>query len=150
MHSTLRQPAHAQPCADNLTYTFSLPGAAYSTPRIRHTVRGLLEQHGLPDLADLGELAAAELLAGAHAFAPEHGVSLSLRFRDGVLRLVLFDQHPDPARCRAERRAQLALLVLVARTCGGGVDLTEAEPPLRGTRVWVSLPREGAGRYGRA
>ncbi len=150
MHSTLRQPAHVQPCADNLTYTFGLPGAAYCTPRIRHTVRELLEQHGLSDLAEVGELAAAELLASAHAFAPEYGVSLSLRFRAGVLRLALFDQHPDPARCRAERRAHLSLLDLVARTCGGSVDLSEAEPPLRGTRMWVTLPREGAGRYGRA
>jgi hypothetical protein len=48
------------------------------------------------------------------------------------------------------RRAQLTILAAVAAVCGGGVGLSEAGPPLRGTRVWVTLPRAGAVAYERA
>lgn len=149
MHSTLRQTAPASPCADNLSYTLGLPDPAYCAPLARHTVRRLLRQHRLGELVDLGELAVAELLAGAHFYVPRLPVILSVRHRHDVLRLTLFDQHPDPVRCRPIRRAQLTILAAVAAVCGGAVGLSEADPPLRGTRVWVTLPRSGAVAYER-
>ncbi|MFI0911926.1 hypothetical protein [Streptomyces abikoensis] len=75
-----------------------------------------------------------------------------MRWRFGVLRLTVFDEHQEHAveagmACRAYRREALAVLESVVGECGGIVGLAAAESPLVGSRLWAVLPREAAERY---
>ncbi len=142
------------PSRHNLNYSFGLPGGAYCLGMARSAVKGVLNAHGLADLAELGSLAASELLGNAVAFTPNRGVSLDLRWRFGVLRVTVFDEHPEHAEssgagsaCRAYRREALATLEAVVGRCGGVVGIAAAEKPLSGSKLWVVVPGEAGKRY---
>ncbi len=144
--------ASAAPSPHNLNYSFGLPGGSYCLGIARGTVRRLLDAHGLGDMAELGVLAASELLGNAYLFTPRREASLSVRWRFGVLRMTVFDEHPAHpvdarAGCRTRRRQALAGLDAVVGACGGILGLAEAESPLGGNRVWVVLPRDAARIY---
>lgn len=78
---------------------------------------------------------------------------LSLRYRDGTLRVVLYDGHPRhthprlAAACDTRRRATLRVLGCVVRACAGDWGFGDAREPGGGTRMWAVLPRAGASRY---
>ncbi|MFF4410440.1 ATP-binding protein [Streptomyces sp. NPDC001404] len=118
----------------------------------RTIVRHLLTDHGLPDMSGLGTFAASELLANAYQFTPGQNTNLSMRWRFGVLRLTVFDEHPAHARkaqqaCQARRREALSTLDTVVGACGGIVGLDDAGGPLAGSKTWVALSREAARAY---
>lgn len=145
----------AVPTPANFNYSLGLPGGPYCLGAARALVRTVLREHKLADLAEVGVLAVSELLGNAYAFTPGRETHLSMRWRFGVLRLTVFDEHPAHeaaeiiAACLERRREALSLLDTVTDTCGGICGLAEAQTPLRGSRVWVVLPREAGALYAR-
>ncbi|MFC7305201.1 ATP-binding protein [Streptomyces monticola] len=145
----------APPPPEDLTYSLTLP-ASLTTPAIARTAtRRILVAHGLHGLTDAAQQAVGELAAAACQFTPTPEVYLSLRFRDGALRVILYDGHPRhtnerlAAACDTRRRAALRLLACVVRACGGEWGFGEAREPGGGTRMWAVLPQAGATAYGR-
>ncbi|GAA3061199.1 hypothetical protein GCM10020000_50430 [Streptomyces olivoverticillatus] len=142
----------AYPSRANLNYSLGLPGGAYCLGMARTVVGRLLAQHGLGDMAELGVFAASELLGNAVTFTPGREVNLAVRWRFGVLRVTVFDEHPPHAAgaataCRAYRRKALSALEAVVDECGGILGVTDAEQPLAGNRLWVVVPREAGKHY---
>ncbi|MEU1312896.1 ATP-binding protein [Streptomyces cinnamoneus] len=142
------------PTRSNLNYSLGLPGGPYCLGMARSVVGRLLGEHGLGDMAELGVLAASELLGNAFVFTPGRDVSLGVRWRFGVLRVTVFDEHPEHAEssgagraCRAYRREALGPLEAVVDECGGVLGLAAAEKPVGGSKLWVVVPREAGARY---
>ncbi|WP_406173052.1 ATP-binding protein [Streptomyces sp. NBC_00996] len=142
------------PAPETLAYSLTLP-ASCTTPRIaRAATRTILRAHGLSDIADAAVQTVSELAACACQFAPTAEVYVSLRYRDGALRVILYDSHPrhtNPrlaAACDTRRRAALRVLACVVRECDGDWGFGEAREPGGGTRMWAVLPRGGARAYG--
>ncbi|UQI47569.1 ATP-binding protein [Streptomyces sp. HU2014] len=147
-----RPPGPPAPSPGNLSYSLGLPSNAHSLGTARTVVRRVLCQHGLSDLAELGVLATSELLANACLFTPGREAGLSVRWRYGVLRLTVSDEHPPhPAgareMCRARRRAALSTLDAVVDACGGICGLDETAAPLGGSRMWAVFSREAGENY---
>ncbi|MFC7825357.1 ATP-binding protein [Streptomyces sp. NPDC057375] len=147
------EPDVAPPSPDTLTYSFTLP-AGPSSPRIaRVATRAVLHGHGLDDMTDAVVQVVGELAACACRFTPRDEVYVSLRYREGALRVVFYDghrRHEHPrllAACDARRRAALRVLGCVVRACEGEWGFGEAREPGGGTRMWAVVPRGGAGRY---
>jgi hypothetical protein len=142
--TALRRPVPPRPEA--LAYSLTLPGEPHCAAIARTAVRSALEAHGLAPHADLAVLAATELIGSATKLTPGEDLYLSLRYRIGSLRLVLWDQHArhrDPdvlTLCEERRRRSLWLLAAVIHDCGGDWGAAEAHPPHRGTKSWVVLP----------
>lgn len=149
-------PAPLPPSAEGLTYSLTLPASLASPAVARHTARVILQTHGLQDVTDATVQALGELAACACRFTPDAEVYVSLRYRDGALRVILYDGHPrhtNPrlaAACDTRRRAALRLLACVVRACGGEWGFGDAREPGGGTRMWAVLPRQGAREYGKA
>ncbi|MEV5240561.1 ATP-binding protein [Streptomyces cinnamoneus] len=142
------------PNRSNLNYSLGLPGGPYCLGMARSVVGRLLGEHGLADMAELGVLAASELLGNAFVFTPGRDVSLAVRWRFGVLRVTVFDEHPEHAEgagagraCRAYRREALGPLEAVVDECGGVLGLAAADKPVGGSKLWVVVPREAGARY---
>ncbi|MEU7167921.1 ATP-binding protein [Streptomyces morookaense] len=140
------------PIPANLDYSFGLPAGAYCLAMARAVVGRLLTDHGLPDMSEIGTFAASELLANANQFTPGRNANLSMRWRFGVLRLTVFDEHPAHSRraqqaCQARRREALSMLDAVVGACGGIVGLDDAGGPLAGSKMWVAISREAARTY---
>lgn len=143
-----------EPAPGNLSHSLGLPSDAYSLGMARTVVRRVLCEHGLAGLAELGVLATSELLANACLFTPGEAATLSVRWRFGVLRLTVFDEHPrHPAglreACRARRRAALSTLDAVVDACGGICGLDESAAPLAGSKMWAVFSREAGENYAR-
>ncbi|MGW2185632.1 ATP-binding protein [Streptomyces sp. NPDC001719] len=142
-----------EPIPSNLNYTLGLPGGAYCLGMARKTVERLLHAHDLADMAELGVLTTSELLANAYLFTPGKATSLSARWRFGVLRLTVFDEHPRHPRdardaCQAQRRAALSTLDAVLAACDGlCCGLSEVGGPLAGSKMWVAFSRAAARNY---
>ncbi|MFE1584997.1 ATP-binding protein [Streptomyces sp. NPDC058737] len=113
------------PSPDMLTYSFTLPGGPASPRIARVTTRAVLHGHGLDDMADAVVQVVGELAAYACRFTPRDEVYVSLRYREGALRVVFYDghrRHEHPrllAACDARRRAALRVLGCVVRACEG-------------------------------
>lgn len=86
------------PVADNLSYSFALPGGAFCAGLARGAVSDLLTRHGLTGLRETAVLAASELVATAYRFTPEQEMLLRVHWQFDALRLTLYDQHPRTAR----------------------------------------------------
>ncbi|GAA3374950.1 hypothetical protein GCM10020367_40800 [Streptomyces sannanensis] len=145
------------PTPDTLAYSLTLPSALITPAIARTATRAVLNAHGLTGLLDPALLAVSELVTAACRFtAPASDVYLSLRYRDGALRVILYDGHPRhthprlAAACDARRRSALRLLARVVRECGGEWGFGDAREPAGGTRMWAVLPSSGAAAYGRA
>ncbi|WP_405665206.1 ATP-binding protein [Streptomyces sp. NBC_01166] len=140
-------PARAPRPAPGLVLSLTLPGDPRSAAVGRHAVAASLPRYGLHSYAWPVTLAVTELIAVNAALTPGRELYLSLRHRDDVLRLVLWDQHPrhtDPdtlTLCEARRRRALWLLAAVVDDWGGEWGVTEGPPPHRGTKSWALLPR---------
>jgi hypothetical protein len=137
-----------------LAYSLTLPAVPRSAAIARIATASALHAHGLDALTDAAVLAASELSSGAAAFsASEAEIYLSLRHRDGALRLVAYDAHPRHANprlaaaCDARRRAGLRVLACLVRACSGTWGLGQAHEPTGGTRTWAVLPVEGAASF---
>ncbi|MEU4980936.1 ATP-binding protein [Streptomyces sp. NPDC021969] len=147
------EPVFVPPSPDTLTYSFTLP-AGPASPRVaRVATRAVLAGHGLDDMADAVVQVVGELAACACRFTPGDEVYVSLRYREGALRVVFYDghrRHEHPrlvAACDARRRAALRVLGCAVRACEGEWGFGEAREPGGGTRMWAVVPRSGAGRY---
>ncbi|MEV7865674.1 ATP-binding protein [Streptomyces sp. NPDC088124] len=145
------------PRPEGLAYSFTLPGEPHCAATARTTIRSALEVHGLAAYTDLAVLVATELVGTAVKLTPGRELYLSLRYRRGAVRLVLWDQHPhhidpdDVSVCEERRRGALWLLAVMVGDCGGEWGTAEAEPPQRGVKAWAFLPcRRPDGRGMRA
>ena len=142
------------PTPESLAYGLTLPAALHSPAIARTATRTILQAHGLEDVAEAAVQAVSELASCACRFTPAAEVYVSLRYRDGVLRVILYDGHPRHAHprlaaaCEARRRAALRVLACVVRACSGDWGFGDAREPGGGTRMWAVLPYEGAWRYG--
>ncbi|MET9772958.1 ATP-binding protein [Streptomyces sp. NPDC006367] len=143
----------APPSPETLAYGLTLPASPHSPAVVRAATRTVLRTHGLDGMTDAAVQAVSELTACACAFTPAAEVYVSLRYRDGALRVVLHDTHPRHAHprlaaaCDARRRAGLRVLARVVRACGGDWGFGDAREPGGGTRMWAVLPRTGATGY---
>ncbi|WP_406473308.1 ATP-binding protein [Streptomyces sp. NBC_01615] len=141
------------PSPDTLTYSFTLPAGPASSRVARAATRVVLQTHGLDDMTDAAVQVVAELAACACRFTPDAEVYMSLRYREGALRVILYDGHPRHvhprlvAACDARRRAALRVLGCVVRACEGEWGFGEAREPGGGTRMWAVLPGRGARGY---
>lgn len=94
-----------------------------------------------------------ELATCACRFAPDAEVYVSLRYRDGALRVILCDGHPRHAHprlataCDTRRRAALRVLACVVRAREGDWGFDAAHEPAGGTRMWAVLPRATTTAY---
>ncbi|MGH4033915.1 ATP-binding protein [Actinomycetota bacterium Odt1-20B] len=146
---------HRTPTPEDLAYSLTLPAALSSPAIARAATRTVLAAHGLTALLDPATQMVSELIsAGCQFGAASAEVYLSLRFRDGALRVIVYDAHPRhthprlAAACDARRRAALRLLACVARACEGEWGFGEAREPGGGTRMWGTVPCEGGAAYG--
>ncbi len=150
MFATTVTPCPAPPTPEGevpaLAYSLTLPAAPRSAAVARLAARAVLEAHRLGAVADSVVLAVSELTACASRFAPEGQVHLSLRYRDGAVRIVSYDahpRHPHPrlaAVCDARRRGALRVVARLVRAEGGSWGTGAADEPGGGTRMWVVLP----------
>ncbi|MEV1022296.1 ATP-binding protein [Streptomyces sp. NPDC050264] len=76
-------------------YTVYFPNDARAVTVCRRTLRLILTLHGPPQLAEMAELLATELATNAvrHTKGP---AGLRLHFKDGVLRIGVWDADPKP------------------------------------------------------
>ncbi|MFJ8541508.1 ATP-binding protein [Streptomyces sp. NPDC093586] len=143
----------APPSPETLAYSLTLPASPHSPAVVRAATRTVLRAHGLDGMTDAVVQVVSELTACACGFAPTAEVYVSLRYRDGALRVVLHDAHPRHTHprlavaCDTRRRAALRVLDRVVRACGGDWGFGDAREPGGGTRMWAVLPRAGASGY---
>lgn len=142
------------PRPETLAYSLTLPAAPTSAAIARAAARAVLRLHGLHDVTDAAVQAVSELTACACRFTSADDVYVSFRYREGALRVILYDSHPRhthprlSAACDARRRAALRVLACVVRACRGDWGFDAAREPGGGTRMWAVLPRHGARAYG--
>ncbi|CAM5564524.1 hypothetical protein SAVIM338S_04705 [Streptomyces avidinii] len=144
----------APPSADGLAYSLTVPGEPYGAQIARSTVRAALHAHRLDRVVPAAEQVAGELFAASWYVNPGgRSLYLSLRHREGALRLTVYDGHAAhshprlAAHCEARRRAALRVMSAVVRDCGGAWGFGESREPGGGTRTWVTLPVAGAAGY---
>lgn len=144
-----------KPTPDNLAYSLTLPAAPASAAMARAVTSAALHLHGLGDVTDAVVQTVSELVACAGRFSTADDIYVSLRHRDGTVRVIVYDGHPRhthprlSAACDARRKATLRVLTAVVRACGGTWGLDAARQPGGGTRMWAVLPIAGARVYGK-
>lgn len=135
------------PVADNLSYSFALPGGAYCAGLARRAVNELMIRHGLKELRETAVLAASELVAAAYRFTPDREMLLRIHWQFDALRIVLYDQHPAHETgersedCRERRSASMWLLAAAVDAHGGDWGLAPAVTPSGGSKTWALLQR---------
>lgn len=141
-------PAGPQPpAADNLSYSFALPGGAFCAGLARRAVDELLSRHGLAELAETAVLATSELVAAAYRFTPDREMLLRVHWQYDALRITLYDQHPVHAspekseECREHRSAGMWLLAVAVDAHGGDWGLAPALTASGGCKTWALLHR---------
>lgn len=144
----------SRPTPETLRYSLTLPTALASPALARATAGAVLRAHGLTDMLDPALQAVSELTATACQFTESPDYYLSLRYRSGTLRVIVYDSHPRhtqpnlAAACDTRRRASLRVLACVCRACEGDWGFGASREPGGGTRMWATLPRETAAKYG--
>ncbi|WP_194117728.1 ATP-binding protein [Streptomyces hoynatensis] len=141
-----------EPHPGNLAYSFTMPCAA-STPLVaRETAATVFDVHRLGELFDPALLLVRELVSCACRFTePGEEVFLSLRHREQVLRLTVYDTHERHAHpllaasCDRLRRAALRLTPELVGAHGGAWGFAAAQHPGTGTRTWATLRRAARG-----
>lgn len=141
---------YAAPAPYALSYSLTLPGELYSAAVARRTVASVLRTHNLGPLVPAAAQVTGELMAAGWHSSPGDGLYLSVRYRDDLLRLIVYDAHgahPHPrlaALCEARRRGHLRVLAAVVRDCEGEWGFGPAREPGGGTRTWATLPYRAA------
>jgi anti-sigma regulatory factor (Ser/Thr protein kinase) len=131
-------------------YTLHIPHDPRAIGIARGTLRAILTQHGLHPLIELAELLASELLTNAylHSKGP---ASLRLRWREGTLRLGVWDTDPRPpehsqpsgaAKTSDTEGGRGLQLVNRCAAAWGWFPLGEGCLGACGKYVWCELPRE--------
>ncbi|MEU1512370.1 ATP-binding protein [Streptomyces sp. NPDC005811] len=142
------------PLPESLSCSLTLPAASQSAGIARAATRTILRAHGLAELTDAVVQVVSELTACACRFSPSARVYVSLRYRDGAMRVTLYDDHPLHtnarlgAACEISRGVALGVLDQVVRACDGEWGIGGGRGQNNGTRMWAVLPREGARAYG--
>ncbi|MDQ0961617.1 hypothetical protein QFZ66_005495 [Streptomyces sp. B4I13] len=142
------------PLPESLSCSLTLPAASQSPGIARAATRTILCAHGLTELTDAAVQVVSELTACACRFSPSAQVYVSLRYRDGAMRVTLYDDHPRHANahleaaCEMYRGVTLQVLDQVVRACDGEWGIGGTCEPSTGTRMWAVLPHEGARAYG--
>ncbi|MEH0544522.1 ATP-binding protein [Streptomyces sp. B21-105] len=142
------------PLPESLSCSLTLPAASQSPGIARAATRTILRAHGLTELTAAAVQVVSELTACACRFSPSAQVYVSLRYRDGAMRITLYDDHPRHANvyleaaCEMHRGVTLQVLDQVVRACDGEWGIGGNCEPSTGTRMWAVLPREGARAYG--
>ncbi|MFH9816874.1 ATP-binding protein [Streptomyces sp. NPDC017230] len=142
------------PTPDTLAYSLTLPAAPASAAMVRAATRTALDLHGLQDVSEAVVQTVSELAACAFRFSAADDIYVSLRHRDGTVRVIVYDGHPRhthprlSSACDARRKAALRVLMAVVRACGGTWGMDAARQPGGGTRMWAVLPIAGARAYG--
>lgn len=143
------------PGVESLTYTFTLAASAISARIARQTARAVLMAHGLREMQDAVVQVVGEMAACAWRFTLTSEICVCLRYRDGALRVIVYDGHPQhthariAASCESQRRAALCVLVAVVKACDGDWGFGDAREPGGGTRMWAVLPHRAAVAFGR-
>ncbi|MFB7186215.1 ATP-binding protein [Streptomyces sp. NPDC056178] len=133
------------PAADNLSYSFALPGGAFCAGLARSAVGELLTRHGLAEFRETAVLAASELVAAAYRFTPEREMLLRVHWQFDALRVTLYDQHPSHGSteksetCRERRSESMWLLAAAVDAHGGDWGLAPALTPSGGCKTWALL-----------
>lgn len=141
------------PVPDDLSCSLTLPGEPHSAQIARSAVRAALHAHGLDPLAPAAVQVTGELVGATWYLDPARSLYLSVRHREGALRLTVYDGHAPtrtPASPRTARRAgrsALRLMAAVVRECGGAWGIEGSREPGGGTRTWAALPATGAVGY---
>ncbi|GAA3800110.1 hypothetical protein GCM10023083_39070 [Streptomyces phyllanthi] len=141
-------PSTPPPGPETLAYSFTLPAEPVSSWIARASTRAVLQAHGLGGMVDAAVQVVAEFVACAWRFTPDAEVYVSLRYREGALRVVLYDGHRRHTHrrlveaCDTRRRAALRVVGCVVRACEGEWGFGEAREPGGGTRMWAVLPGE--------
>ncbi|MBP2049284.1 hypothetical protein J2Z21_002215 [Streptomyces griseochromogenes] len=132
---TLEDAPPTPPTPEGLTYSLTLPAAPQSPPIARAATRTILLAHDLEDVSEPAVQVAGELTCCACRFTPAADVYMSLRYRDGALRVILYDGHPRHTHarlataCDSRRRDTLGVLAGVVR--GARVTGASAKPASR-------------------
>ncbi|MET8247748.1 ATP-binding protein [Streptomyces sp. NPDC005202] len=153
LSATPVEPPPTPPTPETLTYSLTLPAAPQTPAVARAATRTILRAHGLADATDAAVQVVSELAACACRFTMSAEIYVLLRYREGALRVILYDGHPRHTQprlataCDTRRRATLRLLACVVRACDGDWGFGDAREPGGGTRMWAVLPREGASRF---
>lgn len=127
-----------RPSPETLAYSLTLPAALASPTLARAATRAFLAAHELRDIMDAALQAVGELAAVACQFTESPDFYLSLRYRGGALRVIVYDRHPRhthsrlTAACDARRRAALRVLACVCRACDGDWGFGESREPVGG------------------
>lgn len=133
------------PVADNLSYSFALPGGAFCAGLARSAVGELLTRHGLAEFRETAVLAASELVAAAYRFTPDREMLLRVHWQFDALRVTLYDQHPSHGSteksetCRERRSESMWLLAAAVDAHGGDWGLAPALTPSGGCKTWALL-----------
>lgn len=143
-----------EPLPESLSCSFTLPAASHSPGIVRAATRAILRAHGLAEVTDAVVQVASELTACACRFSPSAQVYVSLRCREGAMRVTLYDDHPRHANrrleaaCQMHRGKMLRVLDQVVSACDGEWGIGGGLERDMGTRMWAVLPCEGARAYG--
>ncbi|HCA88705.1 MAG TPA: hypothetical protein DEQ61_26545 [Streptomyces sp.] len=125
-------------------YSIQLPHDPLGPRIARSTVRVVLAEHGLADLAELAELLTSELATNAFRYSGGP-VSVRLKWRDGTLRVSVWDtsaNRPAPAVADIQSEHGRGLLLLAACADDWGTFVMEkGYPGVGGKVVWFSLER---------
>jgi hypothetical protein len=144
------------PDAESLTYTFTLSASPIGPRIARQTAKAVLRAHGLGAMQDAVVQVVGEMAACAWRFTATPEISVCLRYRDGALRVIVYDGHPQhtharlAASCEAQRTAALRVLASVVKACNGDWGFGDAREPGGGTRMWAVLPHAATATFGRA
>lgn len=131
------------PSSEPWEYTLYIPHDLRAVTICRRTLRLILSLHCLPQLSDMAELLATELVSNAvrHTKGP---AALRVRYRDGVLRVGAWDADPTPPapppRAADAGDEQGRGLDLV-RACADGWGWYPGDPGATepGKHVWCEL-----------
>ncbi|MFJ7208348.1 hypothetical protein ACIQWR_33065 [Streptomyces sp. NPDC098789] len=102
------------PVLGTLAYSLTVPGEPLGAQVARSAVRAVLHAYRLDPLAPAVVQVASELIAAGWQLDPGRSLYLSVRHRDGALRLTAYDGHAAHAHPGSPRTARLG----GGRRCG--------------------------------
>ncbi|MFH8608674.1 ATP-binding protein [Streptomyces sp. NPDC018029] len=131
------------PSSEPWEYTLYIPHDPRAVTICRRTLRLILSLHCLPQLSDMAELLATELVSNAvrHTKGP---AALRVRYRDGVLRVGAWDADPTPPATpprAADAGEEQGRGLDLVRACADGWGWYPGDPRATepGKHVWCEL-----------
>ncbi|MFC7513135.1 ATP-binding protein [Streptomyces thermocarboxydus] len=114
-----------EPTSDTLSYSLTLPAAPASAAMARAATRAALDLHGLGDATEAVVQTVSELVACACRFSAADDIYVSLRHRDGTVRVIAYDSHPrhtHPVSPRSATRGVRGLCESSRRSSGPAAE----------------------------